>query len=172
MTFGLLVLVVLGSLILVEGSTKPSQPSYRSGSRPVSGSMDDASRFRAGTNKHAWVVRRRMESTFEVVSVFGDGRVEDLEGVLRVEVPGGCADRTVQWSISADGERIGGGLFKWLRKYDVPTDLTVDGKPDEITVEAWWDGGTANCPFFTLVWQSPVLHRDADFDILDPDFYH
>ncbi|MEU5703166.1 hypothetical protein [Streptomyces aurantiacus] len=171
-TFGLLVFVVVGHLILVGGSMEPSQPSYRSGARPVSGSMNDASRFHAGTKEHAWVVRRRMESTFEVVSAFGDGRVDDLQGVLRVVVPDRCADRTVHWRISADGERIGGGLLKWLRKYDVPTRLTIDGKPDEITVEAWWDGGTANCPFFTLVWQRPRLYRDADYNILDPDFYH
>ncbi|MET7763815.1 hypothetical protein ABZS71_17995 [Streptomyces sp. NPDC005393] len=73
--------------------------------------------------------------------------------------------------IAADGQRIGQGRLRWLRKYEVPTRMPLNGFPDTITVRAWWDGGTGSCPSFTLEWDDPGLDRKPDFDFMGPDFH-
>jgi hypothetical protein len=158
--------------VMLGGCTTADRPlRYAAGARPATVMTYGGDRFNDAEYEHAWDVRRRVETTFTVPDNFGDADGAHLFAGLHVEVPEGCADRTVRWEVLADGTRIGGGRLRWLRVYEVRSSLRTGGLPDRITLRAQWDGGSGNCPSFTLSWDDPKVYPNADFDFLDPDFY-
>ncbi|MEV0038309.1 hypothetical protein [Streptomyces sp. NPDC050804] len=169
---GLLACTVFLAINLGSCTTTPLPLEHSDGASPLVESRTVGSRPAARTvDHHLWDVRKRLTSSFTVEQLFGDGEITRLLGHFDISVPPGCADRTVHWEITADGERIGQGRLRWLRKYEVPTELPVHGAPATITVTAWWNGGTGTCPSFALGWDDAGLDREADFNFLDPDFY-
>ncbi|NGO43619.1 hypothetical protein [Streptomyces ureilyticus] len=166
--FGFLVMLIAGYVMFVNTTGDPRDLTYASGTRPQTAVEIHANEHGGSTDfDYAWDVRRRVETTFSVPIRLGGGRSASLEGDLHVEVPEGCADRTIHWEARADGTRIGSGRLKWLRTYDLETGLETEGIPARIRLSAWWDGGTEVCPSFALTWSDPRVRPSVDYNLLD-----
>ncbi|CAL9333772.1 caspase, EACC1-associated type [Streptomyces sp. enrichment culture] len=131
---------------------------YASGRKPAStGAAPDLG---SGDGpRYVWDAETDLESTFRPEE---DDAVDRLEGGLTVSVPGGCADRTVEWEISADGRRLAHGSLTGEVEHTVPVDLPLDRSPERVTVAASWDGGAGTCESFGVVWEDPRLADDFD----------
>lgn len=166
--FGFLVVLIAGYLTFVNATDDPRDLTYASGVRPQVEVEVHANEQGGSTDiEFAWDVRRRVETTFSVPGDHGGGRSAWLEGDLHMEVPEGCADRTIHWEALADGERIGSGRLQGLRTYDPKTGLETKGIPARITLSARWNGGTEPCPSFTLTWSNPGVSPSMDYNFLD-----
>ena len=174
--FGFLVLLIAVYVTFVNSTEEPRDLKYASGARPEVSVALHANEHGGSTDfEFAWDVRRRVETTFSVPGGHGGGRSAWLEGDLHMEVPEGCADRTIHWEALADGMRIGSGRLQWLRTYELKwlqtyelkTGLETEGIPARIRLNAWWDGGTEACPSFTLTWSNPAVRPSVDYNFLD-----
>ncbi|MFJ9419593.1 hypothetical protein ACIRPT_36335 [Streptomyces sp. NPDC101227] len=156
-----LICAMFPGLLIFASLMEPVDLVPSGGAPPVSEEVkvsteEDPHRF------HTWDVTEGMASTFRRdghVLGIGDAR---LRGRLTVSVPDGCIDRAVRWVITVDGERTAQGTLKWLRKYELATDYTLDHTPGTVTVSARWDGGDDECPSFHLVWDSPRIRKGPD----------
>ncbi|MEU5703165.1 caspase, EACC1-associated type [Streptomyces aurantiacus] len=131
---------------------------YDSGRRPALVGGAVVSNDGPDGPQHMWDVVGSVESVFRPD---GDAAVDRLLGGLTVSVPKGCADRTVHWRITVDGESVDEGSLTGKREHRVTVDLAQRGVPGKVGFGAWWDGG-GSCESFGLVLGSPRLSKSFD----------
>ncbi|RBM12690.1 hypothetical protein [Streptomyces sp. PT12] len=153
--------VLCGSVLLIIALALLASPgrvrvTYAEGDRPEVQEKTYTSRTSSTRHRYfTWDVRERMEGVLrvEVGSTAGLIRISGMRGTLHLSVPEGCEDREIRWRITANGREAAAGSARWLSEYETRTDFSTDGVPREAVLTAEWDGPTAACPSFSVVWE-------------------
>jgi hypothetical protein len=145
-------------------SNTPGSVRYRDGTRPAGDrALVPHSHEVLTTDFFAWNVRTRITTTFQADTTgsflgrFHASYVR-LDGRLSIRIPPGCADRHVGWRIAINGAPVSQDTTKWRGAPVVSTPVRVDHAIRTVTLTAWWNGGTAPCAAFTLVWSHLELN--------------